>query len=187
MRQLKFRIWDKQNKNWITENGQSLHCFSNWSICLFTGKLTDYVGAIDGDHGETYIANPAPDYYLTASGVIKEPRYVVVEYTGKNDELNKEVYEGDIVYLNHYDVPEVDMQCLFEVIFKAGAFQLKPFKLGKAPNGGISFFHWLRCIEGEDADGNIIYRDELPPPIPICGFNRMRVIGNIFETPELLN
>lgn len=188
MRQLKSRIWDNQNRRWITENGYSMHCTSNWAICPFTGKLTDYVGLWkSGEFGEDYAASPAAEHYLTAKGIVKEPRYVVVQYTGKNDELDNEVYEGDIVYLNHYDVPEVDMQCLFEVIFKAGAFQLKPFKLGKAPNGGISSFHWLCYIEGDDADGNIIYRYELPPPIPVCGFNRMRVIGNIFENPELLN
>ena len=184
-RQLKFRIWDKQTKVWL-ENSASFHCFSNWTICPFTGELIDYVGAIDGDHGETYSASPAPDYYLTPNGVVKELRYVIQQYAGKNDELDNEIYEGDIVYLNHYDVPEVDMSCLFEIIFESGAFQLKPFKLGKAPNGGVSSFHWLCYIEGEDTNGNTIYRYELPLPEPVCRFGRMRVIGNIFENPELL-
>lgn len=112
--------------------------------------------------------------------------FTVLQYTGKNDELEQEVYEGDIVYLNHYNVAQVDMSCLFQIIFKDGSFQLKPIKLGTAPNGGVSDFTWLRYIEGEDSEGNTIYRYELPPPKPICGMNRMRVIGNIFENPELL-
>lgn len=185
MRELKFRVWDKQNKTWL-ENSSSLHCFSNWSICPFTGKLIDYVGAIDGDHGDKYTASPAPDYYMQDGKIVKDSRYVIQQYTGKNDELEQEVYGGDIVYLNHYNVAQVDMSCLFQIIFKDGSFQLKPIKLGTAPNGGVSDFTWLRYIEGEDSEGNTIYRYELPPPKPICGMNRMRVIGNIFENPELL-
>ena len=157
MREIKYRVWDNLKKEWLKKKVYHFNLFVN-----------------DAGVGEfKLLQHPAG--------------FTVQQYTGKNDELDNEVYEGDIVYLNHYDVPEVDMQCLFEVIFKAGAFQLKPFKLGKAPNGGISSFHWLRYIEGDDADGNIIYRYELPPPIPICGFGKMRVIGNIFENPELLN
>jgi hypothetical protein len=184
-RELKFRIWDKQYCKWL-ENSSSLHCYSNWTICPFTGNLVDYVGAIDSDHGDTFTASPAADC-IRYGKFLKKPRYIIQQYTGKNDELDNEVYEGDIVYLNHYDVPEVDMSCLFEIIFESGAFQLKPFKLGKAPNGGVSLFHWLQYIEGEDEQGNTIYRYELPLPEPVCKFSRMRVIGNIFENPELLN
>lgn len=110
----------------------------------------------------------------------------IQQYIGLTDSRGQKIFEGDIVYLNHYDVPEVDKQCLFEIIFEDGAFQLNPIKLGQAPNGGVSGFTWMRYIEGEDSNGNTIYRYELPPPEPICGFRRMVVIGNIFENPELL-
>lgn len=163
MRELKFRIWDKQNKKWITANGHSLHCFSNWSICPFTGKLTDYVGAFDGDHGETYTANPAPDYYLTASGVVKEPRYVVVEYAGLKDKNGKEIYEGDVV-------KTVDGVSKLDVEF------------AKYTHGEVK---WLRegfevCQEHVGATRLSVFSK-----CDCCPAD-LEIIGNIHETPELL-
>ena len=171
MRELKFRIWDKQNKKWITENGHSLHCFSNWSICPFTGKLTDYVGAFDGDHGETYTANPAPDYYLTASGVVKEPRYIVVEYTGLKDKNGKEIYEGDIVKYSRCRIVSIEER---KNVFSSKAVEDGDFI------GEIIFIFPSFCWSY-----NHKRYDDIEPMTQ--AYHRYEVVGSIFETPELLN
>jgi hypothetical protein len=101
-RQIKFRIWDKSRKSFL-ENGSSLHCYSHWMMDVFTGKLYDAIGAIDGDHVDPNHRSLHEDdgYYLEKGKIIKESPYVIQQFTGFATKDGTEIYEGDIVQFEY--------------------------------------------------------------------------------------
>ena len=155
-RELKFRIWDKQNKNWL-KNSSSLHCYSNWAICPFTGNLVDYVGTFNGDHGESFTASPAADYYLEGAKFVKEPRYVIQQYTGLKDSKGVKIYEGDIV----------------KHLKQNKEVRIGEFREGADDRTGV--FLQYPQIKHRNFGTNIL-----------SSFSPCEIVGNIFENPELI-
>lgn len=156
MREIKFKIWDRQANRWA-ENDCSLHCCSNWQIDPFTGQLTDFVSALDSDEVTRYNADPSPDYYWKDGQIVNEPRYVLVQYTGLNDKNGVEIYEGDIV------TRLANVNYIAPIVFSP---TLAAFVL--------------------DTSGRHLIDDKYGDYLPLHRQYSYEVIGNIFENPELL-
>jgi len=156
MREIKFRVWHKKYKKWLTDNDYGTHASSNWMMDVFTGKIIDFV-----DDNNSYSPTFYPNYYMDAHCIIDESPFGVQQYTGLKDANGVDIYEGDIVKII-YD------KAIGEVYFDSnlGAFRLKD-KSGKSYP--ITTYRF----------------DETNKPIGLINVAD-EVVGNIFENPELL-
>lgn len=163
MNNLKFRIWDKQNKKWL-ENSFSLHCFSNWNICPFTGNLSDFIGLFDGDHETTYTKHNDVDFFFdtekTSSDYIaKESRYDIQQYIGLKDSQKKECFEGDIITFK----PKSNKPPFYQVKYDSERACFLPYSIKH------------KCFLEDDENFPVfLYSGEF------------RILGNVYENPELI-
>jgi hypothetical protein len=156
MRQIKFRIWDKQRKGWLSPDDSSLHCQSNWFIDPFTGKVVDVVAMPDNQ----YSIDEDPEFYMDGTKITKEPRFVSQQFTGIFDKNNEGIYEGDIVktIYDSYNIGEIKYDVYtgaYKIISNKIAVPIVTYRYD-----GQSFVGLVHVVD--------------------------IILGNIFETPELL-
>ena len=94
--------------------------------------------------------------YLLNNLAFANTQYVFTQFTGLKDKNNREIYEGDILRIQIEDNPEDLRWELIEVEFKSGCF-------------------WI--------DGGFV---QPLYEITVAGLVDGEVVGNVFETPELV-
>lgn len=88
-RLLKFRIWDKKSKCWVSEY-ENTAGENRLKFFLDTaGKIGKIIYPLNGDDG-------------SEDNIVNAEDYVVQQFTGLYDEEDVEVYEGDIVSWSDY-------------------------------------------------------------------------------------
>ncbi len=144
MREIKFRAWDKEEKKFFepvyeTHEGE----FEDLLVTL-DGRLCLYT--IDGLIDESLFPN----------------RFVLMRYTGLKDKNGREIYEGDILYVDDDTKYALSGAGIVKWHSDFGAW------VAYFPEPDISSFLRGWCPVTDRAHLNI------------------RVIGNIYENPELL-
>lgn len=128
MREIKFRVWDKETKR------------------LF----------VLGDGHDTFMFLPSGASYYNLQNGSGGDDYDLMQFTGLNDKTGKEIFEGDICTGMFYP-GKSSSQLTYSVEFLDGGFQF--INIHDSTDG-----HWFSEFLHDSIE----------------------VIGNIYETPELL-
>lgn len=160
MRELKFRVWNIQDKCW--DNPSILEVWND------SGKLEPYSFIKTGKLNPLYI--PIENY-------------VIQQFTGLLDKNGKEIYEGDIVEETTSKGPNLPERFKNYVLKDNEKHKIQKIQWGKYADGGYS--DSVECwMFGEDNSlSELISRTKGSYHEWVREYE---VIGNIFENPELL-
>jgi len=132
------------------------------NLSLFWFHIPRAINGQDEIEGESNL--------ISLSEILAHPDFVAQQYTRLQDCNGNDIYEGDIVKYARIKVESTE--------FAKGCFSSKAIEIGEEI-GEIIFIMPSFCISFE----HIRYDDIMPMPL---AEHRYEVIGNVFETPELI-
>lgn len=172
MREIKFRAWDKEKKEWIGDEGTTFTSETATEgivALLLSGNLRVFSAEyIRGDKKEDDLISVGHSEYESIHPMKTNPpykrQYILMQYTGLKDKNGKEIYEGDIVedqfedaFMKLHNIAKTNHL----VMYQDGCFMLS--------------------YNGEKVVGN-----QSDIASSLLQYNTVKVIGNIYKNPELL-
>lgn len=157
MREIKFRLWDKEKKVIIPNNGDDYeeeYCY----LVMFIGGSLALCWSQDDDV-----------FFKDVSD-----KYEIMQFTGLKDSNGKEIYDGDIVsWLPDY-VLKNSKALIGKVVWGCEGFYLEQitdekWQIDDYPSYPAEFY----CVYDESIERLFMWEE-------------LEVIGNIYENPELL-
>ena len=145
MREIKFRVWHKKYKKWLTDNDYGTHCSSNWMMDVFTGKIIDFV-----DDNNSYSPTFYPNYYMGEHCIIDESPFGVQQYIGLKDKNGKEIDGASYPK----EAKDILLFCRWD---QSNAWFVFDEDLNQDGNG----YYWLEIREHCEVIGNIYENPEL--------------------------
>lgn len=168
-RNIKFRIWWKKHKRWLTEKDYGTHCYSNWFINPFNGNVVD---CVSHDH----FAKKLEKYED------EQDQFVVEQYARLKDKKGRDIYEGDIL-INKTSDQDYNKPCVvawsnYEEVGWSACYTKPEHLKGK----GLQ--EYLILQEGLK---KTFYDVDVYEDFPLTYFyGDYEIIGNVHENLELL-